>query len=113
MLPSDDTIREQAWLIARGVRPLALVGDIELGETNMQDCFAKLSGIAGTSAIPFVFPVPTMHHAVVGYAAAEWVIDLLKWSYNQPVRRYHQIIGLLLGYSANEIARHDRALFCR
>ena len=111
MLPSEDTIREQAWLIARGVRPLALLGDIELDETDMRECFVKLGGIAGTSAIPFVVPIPTMKHAVVGYAAAEWVIDLLKWSYGQPVRRYHQIIGLLLGYSADEIAQHDIALF--
>ena len=111
MLPPDDTIQEQAWLIARGVRALALLGDVECDEKTMRKCFNKLGGIAGVSAIPFVIQIPTANHAIAGYAAAEWVIDLLKWSYDQPVRNYHQIVGLLLGYSANEIEQHDTALF--
>ena len=48
---------------------------------------------------------------MTGYAAAAWVVDLLAWSYEQPLRQHHRIIGLLLGYSVNAIAEHDAREF--
>ena len=39
------------------------------------------------------------------------VVDLLAWSYEQPLRQHHRIIGLLLGYSVNAIAEHDAREF--
>jgi hypothetical protein len=111
MVPHDDTIREHAWLIARGVRTMALVGTVELDQKPMENAFIKLGQIAGGSAIPFVIPRRDLGHAEVGYAAAPWIIDLFEWLGTQPARIYSQVLGLLLGNSAAEIADHDAYIF--
>ena len=61
--------------------------------------------------IPFVLPRKDIECAMTGFAAAQWVVDLLAWSYDQPIRQHHRIIGLLLGYSADAIAEHDTREF--
>ena len=66
----DDLIREQAYLISRGVRPLALLGSVQLNE--MQSQFVKLNQLASGYAIPFVLPRNDMECAMVGFAAAQW-----------------------------------------
>ena len=112
MLPPDDTIQEQAYLVSRGVRPLALLGSTKLDEADMVSQYVRLNQLATGSAIPFVLPRKDMDCAMAGFASAQWVIDLLEWSYNQaPLRQHHCIIGLLLGYSPSAIAEHDAREF--
>ena len=63
-------------------------------------------------AIPFVIPRPDAACAVVGIAATEWAIDLLRWAYTAaPLRQQHRILGLLLGVLPAEIASHDAGQF--
>ena len=112
MLESNDLIQEQAYLVSRGVRPLALLSAIPLDESKMRDEFVRLNQLAGQYAvIPFVLPRKDMKCAEAGFAAAPWVIELLAWSYEQPLRQRHQIVGLLLGYSPESIGAHDAREF--
>ena len=98
--------------MSRGVRPLALLDTRDLDETVMANRFVWLNQLAGKyTVIPFVLPREDFPCAMTGYAAATWVVDLLAWSYKQPIRQHHRIIGLLLGYSANAIAEHDAREF--
>ena len=112
MHSTDDLIQEQAYLVSRGVRALALLNPVGLDAKEMEDAFIRLGQTVGGDIIPFVLPRRNADCAMTGFAAAQWVIDLLKWSYDQaPVRQHHRILGLLLGYSVEAIARHDAREF--
>ena len=52
-------------------------------------------------------------NALAGFAAGTWVIDLLEWisSLGVDSRCHHQVMGLLLGYSAKSIAEHIDIVF--
>ena len=111
-MESAESAQEQAYLVSRGVRLLALLDTCDLDETVMANRFVWLNQLAGKyTVIPFVLPREDCPCAMTGYAAAPWVVDLLAWSYKQPLRQHHRIIGLLLGYSANAIAEHDAREF--
>ena len=111
-MESEDLINEQAWLIARGVRPLALLDTCNLDEKEMVNRFQWLNQKTVDPAIAFVLPRKDFPCAMTGYAAAPWVIELLAWSYEHaPLKQQHQIMGLLLGYSASQIAEHDAREF--
>ena len=107
---SDLYLSEQAFLVSRGVRPLALVGSVSRDPKVMHECFMRLRESSAKwqgSVFPFIVPRKDSDCAMAGFAAAQWVIDLLRWSYDQPPRQRHQIIGLLLGYAPGAIAEHD------
>ena len=111
---SEDMVQEQAYLISRQVRPLAIVGFMSSDEKEMDHAFYYLKKTAGPdNVIPFVLPQnDTDNVATAGYASEQWVIDLLKWLYRDaPPRQFHQILGLLLGYSPKCIAEHDLGEF--
>ena len=111
-MESAESVQEQAYLVSRGVRPLALLDTCGLDETVMANRFVWLNRLAGKyTVMPFVLPREDFPCAMTGYAAATWVVDLLAWSYKQPVRQHHRIIGLLLGYSVKAIAEHDAREF--
>ena len=111
-MESAESAQEQAYLVSRGVRPLALLDTCDLDKTVMANRFVQLNQLAGEyTVIPFVLPREDFPCAMTGYAAATWVVDLLAWSYKQPLRQHHRIIGLLLGYSATAIADHDAREF--
>ena len=111
-MESAEAVREQAYLVSRGVRPLALLNTCELDDAAMANRFVQLNQLAGQyQVIPFVLPREDFPCAMTGFAAAPWVVDLLAWSYKQPPRQHHRILGLLLGYSANAIAEHDAREF--
>ena len=111
-MESEDSIQEQAYLVSRGVRSLALLDTCALDETVMANRFVWLNQLAGKyMVIPFVLPREDVPCAMTGYASNPWVVDLLAWSYKQPLRQHHRIIGLLLGYSANAIGEHDSREF--
>lgn len=100
-LPPDETLREAAYLIARGVRPLALVGTCAASDALSTRHHLLIAG--ERDAIPFVLPSGD-GGAKCGYASHAWVIDLLKWVDSfAPARQRHRILGLLLGYAPDEV----------
>ena len=102
---SDDLIFEQAYLVSKGVRALALVGSIPESDAMLRMATHIKLGIASEGlAIPFVITPYNDNFATCGFAAEEWVIDLLKWSWaNMPQREHELLLGLMLGYSPKEI----------
>ena len=109
----ESEVVETAYLISRGVRPLALLESVVRDDAVMQHAFDTLNQASARyeNVIPFVLPRQDMDCAMTGFAAAPWVVDLLAWSYGQPLRQHHQIIGLLLGYSVQAIGEHDAREF--
>lgn len=109
LLPSSDYLTEASYLVSRGVRPLALVGHCPAQSLLMLRVRTRLAMARYQfDTIPFVVPERD-GGAAFGYAANRWVIDLLTWalSGDVPPARKHEILGLLLGYSATAIARHQ------
>ena len=116
LLPSDEVLANEAYLVARGVRPLALIDrQVPAGETRAIRYRTRLERAAQGSpeAVAFVVVTRAAPGSVIGgYAAHGWVIDLLKWALSPevPGARSHEILGLLgllLGYSPQEIADHQ------
>jgi hypothetical protein len=103
--PEDrrDVYSEAAYLVSRGVRPMALVG-VGLSPKESLRVLTVAEQEAG-AAIAFA-----VHEGIcwtIGYASHEWVIDLfhkvLKMDREDVTG--HQILGLLLGYDAEAIAK--------
>ena len=112
VLPHREVVFEQSWLVARGVRALALLGTVNSEPGAMRSAHIYLAQHGDNRAIPFVMKRDDTDYADVGFAAAQWVIDLLDWSYRcAPARQGHCIVGMLLGYSPPEIASHDLQQF--
>lgn len=106
----DDTIREHALLIARGVRPMALVDVLHITDQAAADKvhmqLMRYASEAGGDILPFVVKSNDVL-SYCGFAAASWVIDLMQFAVTDAGCRKHQIIGLLLGYSASAIQYHE------
>lgn len=107
-LPSDDAVREHAYLVARGVRPMALVQTFTAEPLTCMRVATRLEAVGvetGLPVIPFVVENGD-GSADCGYAAAGWVVDLLRWASDDAVPKVQRmrIVGLLLGYSAEAIA---------
>ena len=101
---------EQAYLIARGVRALALLGHCSADPLEMLIHLSQLERSAEQGTIPFVVDRGA-GIADYGYAAARWVVDLYQWvvtadAATLPTSHRDRIIGLLLGYSVEAI-RND------
>ena len=69
---SDDLIQEQAYLVSRGVRPLALLESVSLEPAEMVNTFVRLNQVAVDPAIPFVLP------------RRDIVVDQQKWDRSGP-----------------------------
>jgi hypothetical protein len=103
---SDDLIREQAYIVSRGVRPLALIDEFPAESLDMLRVATRLDNVSD-GCIPFV-----IDHgdgtASCGFAASAWAIDLYRWlrtSQEVPAVHCHQMMGLLLGYDSDAISR--------
>jgi hypothetical protein len=106
-LPGDDALTEAAYLVARGVRALALAGHCRADPMVMLRASTRLSVAAGgDGALPFVIDFGD-GSASCGYAAAKWAIDLFESVVRDKHPHRHQILGLLLGYSPAAISRHE------
>lgn len=110
---SSELIREHAYLIANGVRPLALVGTCEAEPTTMLRVTTQLENAAGPSAIPFVLDRGD-GLADFGYAASGWALDLFRWVTRAdsavPPCQKHRIRGLLLGYGTEAIRSFEERI---
>ncbi|MFA4974794.1 MAG: hypothetical protein WC683_19510 [bacterium] len=106
----QDYVSEAAYLVARGVRPMAIVGSIRSDKELMLRAASSLEIISlGEQVVAFVTPRDD-GFADCGFAAARWVVDLYAWLVkcsDVPEEHAHRIRGLLLGYSAGAIRDHD------
>jgi hypothetical protein len=108
-LPPDDTVEEHALLVARGVRPMALVAFLS-SRGQLDQVYDVLRGFAsksGDMCLPFVVDDGN-GRAYCGFAAAKWVIELLGFvvSDKMAANLKHEVIGLMLGYSPSAIQWH-------
>lgn len=104
---SDDLLSEQAYLVARGVRSLALAGQCESDPLVMLRAATRLESLAVPGAIPFLVDRGD-GRADYGFAAAGWVVDMYSWIAQDtqdavPEPQRARILGLLLGYSTEAI----------
>lgn len=113
---SHDLVHEQAYLVSRGVRPLALIGTIPVSSewcvtrTKTQLMEVRTCGAAEREPIPVVMIRGDLSCADVGFAARSWVVDLLKWlDGHAPTKQTNRVLGLLLGYSPDAIAALEEA----
>ena len=114
MLFSDDAIQEQAYLVSRGVRPLALVGTVEAGdEFEVMRTVQRLETVQvgdSLALMPIVMAVERYDDPLVdlGFASHSWVVDTFDWiNRNVPAPHRDRMLGLMLGYSADAIAAFD------
>ena len=108
-LPSDALLAEQAYLIARGVRPLSLIGHCSSNSMTVLRVATRIECAGCPGVVPFVIDHGD-ETASFGYAGAAWVIDLYEWANDAtqvPQEQRHRINGLLLGYSVPAISRHE------
>jgi hypothetical protein len=110
---SDDALVEHAYLVSRGVRPMALAGYTSSGDWEMTRATTRLERLASPGAITFVIPRDD-GLADCGYGACRWAIDLYGWALvsrrdAMPARYRHRIVGLLLGYSPMAIRDFEEA----
>src|SRR6266545_5266457 len=106
-LPSPDLLNEQSYLVARGVRPMAVVGQCSADELVMLRVATRLEEEADANSIPFVVDHHD-GHASYGYAAARWALDLYEWAMSEtdiPQAQRDRIVGLLLGYAVHAVSR--------
>lgn len=105
---SDELISEQAYLIARGVRPMMLFHLIDADPLLMGQVAGRIEQRAeGMKVLPFVFEDPS-GMAWVGYAASKWVFETFQWAVESLEEPYHsRVLGMLLGYNALEVAKYE------
>lgn len=107
---SNDSVREQVYLIERGVRSLALIGTCENGSKSPNQIADELDNFGLfnlTNTIPFV--IEAHDKIYYGYSNAKWAIDLFKWVMitEMPEIQRDRILGLLFGYSIEAIAHFE------
>lgn len=97
--------------MSRGTRPMAWLGDIPLNEQEMERQYKRLSLSSSGKAIPFVLADRNANVAIAGFAAEQWILDVVSMCYDRetPNWLFHCVMGLLLGYSPEEIEYHDRS----
>jgi hypothetical protein len=108
-LPGDEVLAEHSYLVARGVRPMALAGWCDADPLVMLRAATRLEAAAEAGALPFVID-HLDGSATFGYAAARWVLDLYEWLVQDtdvPQEQRERITGLLLGYAAEAISRYE------
>lgn len=111
-LPSEDVLREQAYLVARGVRPLSLAGYCHTFDAD-EHVLLRLATQLELHTQPNVIPFVVDHSdgvASYGYAESRWALDLYEWAVRDPAvpqEQRHRIIGLLLGYGAPAVSRYE------
>jgi hypothetical protein len=113
-LPSEEVLIEQAYLVSRGVRPLSLAGHCHLRGAATDDLLRMATHLE-RHAEPNVIPFVVDHGdgvASYGYSQSRWALDLYEWAVKDPSvpqEQRHRIIGLLLGYGAPAVSRHEEA----
>ena len=110
LVASDDLLSEQSYLVARGVRPVAIGGHLHVSaDDDLLRLATRVERAACEGCLPFV-----VDHgngaASYGYAAGRWALDLYEWVVTDPhvpEEQRDRVIGLLLGYNGPSIARYE------
>lgn len=114
---SDELIVDHAYLVARGVRLLAVIGSIRNTKMATDIMYQRLARVAAESAgTQELFPIPLIlggdggEWATVGYASHRWVKDAYEWLLGDDVSEFivNSFVGLLHGYSGGAISRFGR-----
>jgi hypothetical protein len=108
MLPDTDALQEHAYEIESETRPLAVVGYVPLAKAIEALTNLRMGATYSPGAVPFV-----VEHSDgmvdCGYAAAQWAVDLYRWTLTSAVPAEHRdrIRGLLFGYAPSAIERFE------
>lgn len=99
--------KEHDYLVSRGVRPLAIVGQCPSDPIVMLKMATQIEASASRNVIPFMIERKD-GFAEYGYAASAWVLDLYRWltTSNADIispKQRDRILGLLCGYSVEAI----------
>jgi hypothetical protein len=111
---SNDLVQEHAYLVARHVRPLAIVGQCATERFVIHRVQAQLAECGCSGAIGFVEDRGD-GIAEYGYAAHSWVLELYRWlgradENAMPTEHRHRILGLLLGYGVEAVQRFEEQM---
>ena len=103
--------RAEAYLISRGVRPVAMIEWATSADpVEMRSAHQMLLEACSCweNVVPFVFPVEGEAYARTGFAAHPYLVEFFEWAEaNAPPRWLSVIHGLLFGYSLSKIGEHD------
>jgi len=110
LVPNRDVLAEHAYLVARGVRPLAIGGHFPTGSASLLRIATLIEDAAAQEDVtPFVVDHGD-ETGSFGYAANRWTLDFYEWSVKDraiPEQQRHRVIGMLLGYSPVAISRYE------
>jgi hypothetical protein len=108
-MPSEDLLREQSFLVARGVRPMSLVEWRSSDPRELTRISTLLDRCRQSGSLPFVIDHGD-GSASYGYAGSRWVVELYEWASADrqiPREKRDCILGLLLGYSVPSVADYE------
>lgn len=106
---ADELIENEAYLVERGVRPLALLETCEADETMRLKILTRLKSVCyKMDVIPFVIDRGD-GATEYGIASSGWALNLYKWLLTTQIPQVQKdrICGLLFGYSIQSISRFD------
>jgi hypothetical protein len=110
LIPNLDVLVEHAYLVARGVRPLAIANHFPTASVSVLRIATVIEAAAeGEDALPFVLDHGDGSGSF-GYAANRMTLDFYEWAASDPAipeQQRHRIIGMLLGYSPVAISRYE------
>lgn len=110
LVPNQDVLLEHAYLVARGVRPVAIAGHFPTKSASALRIATLIEAAAPQEgALPFVIDHGD-ESGSFGFAANRWSLDFYEWAVTDgsiPEQQRHRIVGLLLGYSPEAISRYE------
>jgi hypothetical protein len=110
LIPNLDVLVEHAYLVARGVRPLAIANHFQTASVSVLRIATVIEAAAeGEDVLPFVLDHGDGSGSF-GYAANRMTLDFYEWAASDraiPEQQRHRIIGMLLGYSPVAISRYE------
>jgi hypothetical protein len=112
LVPNRDVLAEHAYLVARGVRPLAIGGHFPTASASTLRIATLIEDAAtGEDVLPFVIDHGD-DSGSFGYAVNRWSLDFYEWAVTDraiPEQQRHRVIGMLLGYSPVAISRYEES----
>jgi len=118
-LDSLEVLQSQSYLVARGARPMCLVGEVPVEHKDAAGRMLRMVGAGGQAGglatlVPFMVlregPGDAEDWYCCGYAKDSWVVDTYAWlaSSEVPVKHRQRLTGLLLGYGVEPIGHFSR-----